>query len=115
MRGPARCGLPRLSHITAVVTVGHPQAPNLNLAVGVAPAGLVGRDGFWQGRIGPWVHGLPALGWAQAHCVPSEPIRDRADIFLAASLAHDGPNDLSWALFRGLRVVTGAPLDEAEE
>ncbi|WP_304617902.1 DUF6212 domain-containing protein [Paracoccus sp. (in: a-proteobacteria)] len=107
--------LPRLSHITAVVTVGHPQAPNLNLAVGVAPAGLVGRDGFWQGRIGPWVHGLPALGWAQAHCVPSEPIRDRADIFLAASLAHDGPNDLSWALFRGLRVVTGAPLDEAEE
>lgn len=106
--------LPRLRHISAIVTVGHPQAPNLNMAVGVAPAGSIGRDGLWQGCMGPWVHGLPALGWAQAHCVPASRIQGRADVFLAVSLAQDVPNDLSWGLFRGFRVVTADPLDDAE-
>ncbi|MGZ3218048.1 DUF6212 domain-containing protein [Paracoccus sp. T5] len=106
--------LPRLSHISAIVTVGHPQAPNLNMAVGVAPAGSIGRDGLWQTCMGPWVHGLPALGWAQAHCVPATRINGRADIFLAVSLAQDVPNDLSWGLFRGFRVVTADPLDDAQ-
>nr|WP_162623685.1 DUF6212 domain-containing protein [Paracoccus saliphilus] len=106
--------LPRLSHISAIVTVGHPQAPNLNMAVGVAPAGSIGRDGLWQTCMGPWVHGLPALGWAQAHCVPTSRINGRADIFLAVSLAQDVPNDLSWGLFRGFRVVTADLLDDAD-
>lgn len=107
--------LPQLTHLTAVVNVGHPLAPSLNLAVGVAPAGTVGRDGIWQSHMGWWVHGLPAHGWAQAHCVPPEAIADRVDIFLAVSLTHDVPNDLGWGLFRGLRVVTGVPLDDQDE
>ncbi|CAM3315988.1 DUF6212 domain-containing protein [Paracoccus nototheniae] len=96
-----------LRQLTAVVTVGHPRAPNLNFAIGVTPHGALGRDGYWEGCLGPWLHALPARGWAQVHCVPQMPI-DRADIYLAASLAQDLPNDLSWALFRGFRVVTDA-------
>ena len=93
-----------LSHISALVTVGHARAPSLNFAIGVAPHGKVDEDGFWQRRIGPWVSGLPAQGWAQAHCIPVDPILGRADLLLAVSLATDVPNDLSWGLFRGFRI-----------
>ncbi|SMO97825.1 DUF6212 domain-containing protein [Paracoccus laeviglucosivorans] len=96
-----------LSHISALVTVGHSRAPNLNFAIGVAPHGVVDEDGFWQRRMGPWVTGLPARGWAQAHCIPVEPITGRADLLLAVSLAADVPNDLSWGLFRGFRISRG--------
>lgn len=92
-----------LSHVSALVTVGHVRAPNLNFAIGVAPHGVVDEDGFWQRRIGPWVTGLPARGWGQAHCVPVEPITGKADLLLAVSLSTDVPNDLSWGLFRGFR------------
>ena len=98
--------LPSMSHISALVNVGHPRAPSLNFAVGVAPHGRVDEDGFWQRRMGPWVHGLPPHGWAQAHCIPQERIEGRADILLAASLATDGPNDMSWGLFRGFRIAS---------
>ncbi|MFN3526040.1 MAG: DUF6212 domain-containing protein [Paracoccus sp. (in: a-proteobacteria)] len=94
-----------LRQLTAVVTVGHAQAPTMNFAIGVAPHGALGRDGYWQGCLGPWLHGLPPHGWAQVHCVPAQPI-ERADIFLATSLVQDMPNDLSWGLFRGFRAVT---------
>lgn len=100
-----------LRQLSAVVTVGHSRAPNLNFAIGVTPQGALGRDGYWEGCLGPWLHSLPARGWAQVHCVPSGPI-DRADIYLAASLAQDLPNDLSWALFRGFRVVTDAGAED---
>jgi hypothetical protein len=53
------------------------------------------------------LHALPAQGWAQVHCMPSAPI-ERADIFLATSLAQDRPNDNSWGMFRGFRAVTDA-------
>lgn len=96
-----------LSHVSALVTVGHVRAPSLNFAVGVAPHGLVDEDGFWQRRIGPWITGLPARGWGQAHCIPVEPIIGKADILLAVSLATDVPNDLSWGLFRGFRFSRG--------
>jgi|GEM_PF-1606866 len=92
-----------LSHVSALVTVGHVRAPNLNFAIGVAPHGVVDEDGFWQRRMGPWVTGLPARGWGQAHCVPVEPITGKADLLLAVSLSTDVPNDLSWGLFRGFR------------
>lgn len=94
-----------LRQLTAVVTVGHAQAPTMNFAIGVAPHGALGRDGYWQGCLGPWLHGLPPHGWAQVHCVPAQSI-ERADIFLATSLTQDLPNDLSWGLFRGFRAVT---------
>lgn len=94
-----------LSHISALVNVGHPRAPSLNFSVGVAPHGQVDEDGYWQRRMGPWVHGLPPHGWSQAHCIPVEPIVGRADILLAVSLATDQPNDLSWGLFRGFRIA----------
>ncbi|WJS86019.1 DUF6212 domain-containing protein [Paracoccus sp. TOH] len=97
-----------LSHVSALVTVGHVRAPSLNFAVGVAPHGLVDEDGFWQRRIGPWMTGMPAQGWGQVHCIPAEPITGKADILLAASLATDMPNDLSWGLFRGFRFSRGA-------
>lgn len=97
--------LPALSHLSALVNVGHPRAPNLNFCVGVAPHGQVDEDGYWQRRMGPWVHGLPPHGWSQAHCIPVEPIVGRADILLAVSLATDRPNDLSWGLFRGFRIA----------
>lgn len=103
-----------LSHVSALVTVGHSRSPNLNFAVGVAPHGAVDEDGFWQRRMGPWVAGLPAHGWAQAHCIPVEPIAGRADLLLAVSLASDSPNDLSWGLFRGFRFARGAAMAEAE-
>lgn len=96
-----------LRQLTALVTTGHARSPNLNFAIGVTPHGALGRDGFWESCMGPWVHGLPAHGWAQVHCVPSTPI-DRADIYLATSLAQDIPNDHSWGLFRSFRAVTGA-------
>jgi len=97
--------LPALSHISALVNVGHPRAPSLNFSVGVAPHGQVDEDGYWQRRMGPWVHGLPPHGWSQVHCIPVEPIVGRADILLAVSLATDQPNDLSWGLFRGFRIA----------
>lgn len=96
-----------LSHISALVTVGHVRAPSLNFAVGVAPHGLVDEDGFWQRRMGSWVTGMPPRGWGQAHCIPVEPITGKADILLAVSLATDVPNDLSWGLFRGFRFSRG--------
>jgi hypothetical protein len=96
--------LSSLSHISALVNVGHPRAPSLNFSVGVAPHGLVDEDGYWQRRMGPWVHGLPSHGWSQAHCIPVEPISGRADILLAVSLATDQPNDMAWGLFRGFRI-----------
>ncbi|MFT4012594.1 MAG: DUF6212 domain-containing protein [Paracoccus sp. (in: a-proteobacteria)] len=96
--------LPALAHISALVNVGHPRAPSLNFSVGVAPHGQVDEDGYWQRRMGPWVHGLPAHGWSQAHCIPVETIMGRADILLAVSLASDMPNDMSWGLFRGFRI-----------
>ena len=92
-----------LSHISALVNVGHVRSPSLNFAIGVAPHGLVDEDGFWQRRIGPWITGLPARGWGQVHCVPVEAITGKADLLLAVSLATDVPNDLSWGLFRGFR------------
>lgn len=101
-----------LSHVSALVTVGHARAPSLNFAIGVAPHGAVDEDGYWQRRMGPWVSGLPAQGWAQAHCIPVEPITGRADLLLAVSLAADVPNDLSWGLFRGFRVSRGASEEE---
>ncbi len=110
--GPA-CAIVRdvdlagLTHVSGLVTVGHVRAPSLNFAIGVAPHGAVDEDGFWQRRIGPWVTGLPARGWAQAHCIPVEPITGRADLLLAVSLAADVPNDLSWGLFRGFRFSRG--------
>lgn len=97
-----------LSHISALVTVGHARAPSLNFAVGVAAHGTVDEDGFWQYHLGPWMTGLPAQGWGQAHCIPVEPITGKADILLAASLATDAPNDFSWGLFRGFRFARGA-------
>lgn len=97
--------LPALSHLSALVNVGHPRSPSLNFSVGVAPHGAVDEDGYWQRRMGPWVHGLPPHGWSQAHCIPVEPIVGRADILLAVSLASDRPNDLSWGLFRGFRIA----------
>lgn len=106
-----------LSHVAALVTVGHARAPNLNFAIGVAPHGRVDEDGFWQRRLGPWVTGLPARGWGQAHCIPVEPITGKADILMAVSLATDVPNDLSWGLFRGFRFSRGddaAAQDEAQ-
>lgn len=92
-----------LSHISALVTVGHVRAPSLNFAVGVAPQGLVDTDGVWQRHLGPWVTGMPAQSWGQAHCIPVEAIEGKADILLATSLAGDVPNDFSWGLFRGFR------------
>lgn len=97
--------LPPLSHISALVNVGHPRSPSLNFSIGVAPHGQVDEDGYWQRRMGPWVHGLPPHGWSQAHCIPVEPIVGPADILLAVSLATDQPNDLSWGLFRGFRIT----------
>ncbi|MTH35242.1 hypothetical protein GL279_11585 [Paracoccus limosus] len=97
--------LPALAHLSALVNVGHPRAPSLNFSVGVAPHGAVDEDGYWQRRMGPWVHGLPPQGWSQAHCVPVEPIVGRADILLAVSLASDRANDHSWGLFRGFRIT----------
>lgn len=94
-----------LLQLSAVVTAGNARSPNLNFAIGVTPHGALPRDGFWESCIGAWVHGLPAHGWAQAHCVPASPI-DRADIYLAASLALDAPNDNSWAMFTCFRAVT---------
>ena len=38
--------------------------------------------------------------------IPQERIEGRADILLAASLATDGPNDMSWGLFRGFRIAS---------
>ncbi len=102
-----------LSHVSALVTVGHDRAPHLNFCIGVAPHGLVDQDGFWQRRMGPWVTGLPARGWAQAHCIPVEPITGRADLLLAVSLAGDVPNDFSWGLFRGFRFSTGEAAGDA--
>lgn len=96
-----------LSHISALVNVGHARAPSLNFAIGVAPHGAVDEDGHWQRRLGPWVTGMPAQSWGQAHCLPVEPITGKADILLATSLATDVPNDFSWGLFRGFRVSRG--------
>ena len=96
-----------LLQLSAVVTAGHAQSPNLNFAMGVTPQGAISRNGIWESCLGAWVHGLPAAGWAQVHCVPTAPITDRADIYLATSLAQDMPNDHSWGLFRSFRAVTG--------
>lgn len=96
-----------LSHVAALVTVGHARAPHLNFAIGVAPHGVVDEDGLWQRRLGPWITGLPPHSWAQAHCIPVEPITGSADLLLAVSLAADVPNDLSWGLFRGFRFSRG--------
>lgn len=100
-----------LSHVCALVTVGHERAPSLNFAVGVAPHGMVDEDGFWQYHLGPWMTGLPPNGWGQAHCIPVEPITGKADILLATSLATDTPNDFSWGLFRGFRFARHAQED----
>lgn len=96
-----------LSHLSALVNVGHARAPSLNFALGVAPQGAVDEDGHRQRRLGPWVTGIPAQSRGQAHCLPVEPITGKADILLATSLATDVPNDLSWRLFRGLRFSHG--------
>ncbi len=117
-RSGAACAIIRdvdlagLSHLSALVTVGHNRAPHMNFAVGVAPHGAVDDDGLWQRRLGTWAVGVPPHGWAEAHCFPVEPITGRADILLATSLATDVPNDLSWGLFRGFRISLGTTREE---
>ncbi|TGN68016.1 hypothetical protein E4L95_02895 [Paracoccus liaowanqingii] len=102
-----------LLQLSAVVNTGHARSPNLNFAIGVTPHRAIGRDGIWESCMGSWVHGLPANGWGQVHCVPKGPI-ERADIYLATSLAQDMPNEHSWGLFRSFRAVTGQRATQEE-
>ncbi|ADO42967.1 DUF6212 domain-containing protein [Ketogulonicigenium vulgare] len=101
---------PNLTHISALINVGHPRSPSLNFAIGVAPAGAVDNDGLWHRRLGPWVTGMPAHSWGQAHCLPLEPLGETFDLLLAVSIAGDVPNDMSWGFFRGFRFATGDSL-----
>ncbi|MFC7704796.1 DUF6212 domain-containing protein [Plastorhodobacter daqingensis] len=99
----------RVSHVSALVNVGHARAPALNFCIGIAPQGAVDEDGLWQRRMGAWLTGLPAHGWGEVHAFAPEPIEGRMDLLLATALATDGPNDMSWGLFRGFRIGQAEP------
>ncbi|MFD1911349.1 DUF6212 domain-containing protein [Halodurantibacterium flavum] len=100
-----------VTHLSALVNVGHDRSPVLNFAIGAAPQGAVDADGYWQRRLGPWLTGLPPRAWGEAHCIPVEPVEGRMDILLAVTLAGGGPNDMSWGMFRGFRIGQQLPED----
>lgn len=90
--------------ISALVNVGHRDAPVLGFAVGVCPRGVATADN-WHDHIGPYVF-LPAGAWGECHHIPQVEPRTRCDVLLSTMVAGNVPNDQAWALFHGLRVTS---------